>query len=72
MSVQLIFAFDLLHNTVCHVFVWAFVHFTPVVRDKRERIYVFNDRTEKDFILAEWGAGGGRGESKVTANDRRE
>eukprot|EP00957_Ditylum_brightwellii_P188617 14358834-Ditylum_brightwellii.AAC.1 len=72
MFAQLIFAFDLLHNTVHHFFAWVFVHFTPVVRVKRETIYVFNDGTNIDFILTEWGAGGGREELRVTANDRRE
>ena len=72
MVVQLIFGFYLLHNSVYHFFAWTFVHFTPVVRVKRERICVFNDRTDIDFILAAWGAGGSREESKVTANNRRE
>eukprot|EP00957_Ditylum_brightwellii_P077759 5909013-Ditylum_brightwellii.AAC.1 len=72
MFVQLIFALDLLHNSDHHFFAWKFVHFTPVVRAKRETIYVFNVGTDIDFILAAWGAGGGREESKVTANDRRE
>ena len=72
MFVQLIFAFDLLHNSVHHFFAWTFVHFTPVVRVNGERIYLFNDGTDIDFILAAWGAGGGREEAKVTANDRRE
>ena len=72
MFVQLIFAFDLLHNSVHHFFAWTFVHFTPVVRVNGERIYLFNDGTDIDFILASWGAGGGREEAKVTANDRRE
>ena len=48
MFVQLIFAFDLLHNSVHYFFAWTFVH------------------------LAAWGAGGGREEAKVTANNRRE
>ena len=72
MFVQLLFAFDLLHNFVHHLFAWTFVHFTPVVRVKRERTYVFNDGTDIDFILAAWGAGGGREESRVIANNRRE
>ena len=71
MFVQLIFAFDLLYNSVHHFFAWSFVHFTPVVRVNRERIYLFNDGTDIDFILAAWGAGGGREELKVTASNRR-
>ena len=67
-----IFVFDLLHNSVHHFFAWTFVNFTPVVRVNGERIYLFNDGTDIDFILAAWGAGGGREEAKVTANDRRE
>ena len=70
--VQLIFAFDILYNSVHHFFAWTFVHFTPVVRVKGERIYVFYDETDIDFILVAWGADGGREESKVTANHRRE
>eukprot|EP00957_Ditylum_brightwellii_P200004 15247006-Ditylum_brightwellii.AAC.1 len=72
MVVQLIFAFDTLHNSVHHFYAWAFLHFTPVVRVKGKRIYVFNDGTDIDFILAAWRAGSGKGESKVTANGRRE
>jgi hypothetical protein len=72
MFVQLIFAFDLLHNSVHHFFAWTFVHFTPVVRFNEERIYAFNGGTDIDFILTVWGAGGGREEAKVTANERRE
>ena len=45
MFVQLIFSFDILHNSVHHFFAWIFVHSTPVVRVKGERIYVFNDGT---------------------------
>eukprot|EP00957_Ditylum_brightwellii_P117335 8949091-Ditylum_brightwellii.AAC.1 len=72
MFVQLIFAFDLLHNTVHHFFALTFVHLSPVVRVKGERVDVSNDGIDIDFILAAWGAVGGREESKVTANDRRE
>eukprot|EP00957_Ditylum_brightwellii_P144984 11042599-Ditylum_brightwellii.AAC.1 len=72
MLVQLMFAFDILHNSVHHFCAWAFVHFTPVVRVKGERVYLFKDNTDIDFILAAWGADGGKKESKVTANDRRE
>eukprot|EP00957_Ditylum_brightwellii_P170754 12997019-Ditylum_brightwellii.AAC.1 len=71
MFVQLIFAFDLLHNFVHHFFAWAFGHYTPVIRVKGEKIYVFNGGTDIDFILAAWEAGGGREELKVTANNRR-
>eukprot|EP00957_Ditylum_brightwellii_P199886 15237845-Ditylum_brightwellii.AAC.1 len=70
MSVQLMFAFDILHNYVHHFFAWTFEHFTSVVTVERERIYVFNNNTDIDFILAAWQAGGGKEESKVTANDR--
>eukprot|EP00957_Ditylum_brightwellii_P029558 2233301-Ditylum_brightwellii.AAC.1 len=72
MFVQLIFALDLLHTSVHHFFAWTFLHFTPIIRVKGERIYLFNYGTDMYFILAVWRAGGGREESKVTASQRRE
>eukprot|EP00957_Ditylum_brightwellii_P033427 2532518-Ditylum_brightwellii.AAC.1 len=72
MFVQLIFAFDILHNSVHHFFAWAFVQFTPVVRVKGDRIYLFNKRTDINFILAAWGASGDKEELRATIQQRRE
>ena len=72
MFAVLIFAQDIVHNSVHHFLAWTFPHFTPVVRVDSDLIYVFNNNTDIDFILAAWGTSGGNEESRMTASDRQQ
>jgi hypothetical protein len=72
MFAVLIFAQDIVHNSVHHFLAWTFPHFTPVVRVDSDLIYIFNNNTDIDFILAAWGTSGGNVESRMTASDRQQ